>query len=84
MARKRNAPDKNAEYNVSHILIRVAVTASPEQIEEREARARDVLQRAQRGDDFAQLAVTYSDSATNIEGGSLGWRRGSQLAVDRG
>jgi peptidyl-prolyl cis-trans isomerase SurA len=79
MARKRSAPDKNAEYNVSHILISVAVTASPEQIEEREARAKDVLQKAQRGDDFAQLAVTYSDSGTNIEGGSLGWRRGSQL-----
>jgi peptidyl-prolyl cis-trans isomerase SurA len=25
------------------------------------------------------LAVTYSDSTTNIEGGSLGWRRGAQL-----
>jgi peptidyl-prolyl cis-trans isomerase SurA len=79
MTRKRSAPDKNAEYNVSHILVSVPVTASPEQIEEREARARDVLARAKRGEDFAQLAVTYSDSATNIEGGSLGWRRGSQL-----
>jgi peptidyl-prolyl cis-trans isomerase SurA len=79
MARKRSAPDKNAEYNVSHILISVAVTASPEQIEERERRAREVYEKAKRGDEFAQLAVTYSDSATNIEGGSLGWRRGSQL-----
>jgi peptidyl-prolyl cis-trans isomerase SurA len=79
MARKRSAPNKNAEYNVSHILVSVAVTASPEQIEQRAARARDVFERAKRGEDFAQLAVTYSDSGTNIEGGSLGWRRGSQL-----
>jgi peptidyl-prolyl cis-trans isomerase SurA len=79
MARQQNAPDQNAEYNVSHILISVPVSASPEQIEAREARAREVFNKAKAGDDFAQLAVTYSDSSTNIEGGSLGWRRGSQL-----
>src|SRR3990170_2914957 len=79
MTRQQAAPDRNAEYNVSHILISVPVSASPEQIEAREARAREVFSKAQAGDDFAQLAVTYSDSSTNIEGGSLGWRRGSQL-----
>ena len=79
MARQQNAPDRNAEYNVSHILISVPVSASPEQIEAREARAREVFNKAQAGEDFAQLAVTYSDSSTNIEGGSLGWRRGAQL-----
>jgi peptidyl-prolyl cis-trans isomerase SurA len=79
MARQQGAPDQNAEYNVSHILISVPVTASPEQIEQRGARAREVYDKAKAGEDFAQLAVTYSDSSTNIEGGSLGWRRGSQL-----
>lgn len=79
MARQQNAPDKNAEYNVSHILISAPVAASPEQIEAREARAQEVHRKALAGEDFAQLAVAYSDSSTNIEGGSLGWRRGSQL-----
>lgn len=79
MARQQNAPDRNAEYNVSHILISVPVSASPEQIEARETRAKEVFNKATAGEDFAQLAVTYSDSSTNIEGGSLGWRRGSQL-----
>jgi peptidyl-prolyl cis-trans isomerase SurA len=79
MAKQQNAPDANAEYNVSHILISVPVSASPDQIEARSARAREVYDKAKGGDDFAQLAVTYSDSSTNIEGGSLGWRRGSQL-----
>ena len=55
------------------------VTASPEQIESREQRAREVYDKATGGDDFAQLAVAYSESSTNIEGGSLGWRRGPQL-----
>jgi peptidyl-prolyl cis-trans isomerase SurA len=78
-ARQANAPDQNAEYNISHILISVPVTASPEQIETREQRAREVYDKAKAGEDFAQLAVTYSESSTNIEGGSLGWRRGPQL-----
>ncbi|HEX7115315.1 MAG TPA: peptidylprolyl isomerase [Steroidobacter sp.] len=79
MARQRNAPDQNAEYNLSHILISVPVSASPEQIAAREARAQQVYEKAKAGEDFAQLAVAYSESSTNIEGGSLGWRRGSQL-----
>jgi peptidyl-prolyl cis-trans isomerase SurA len=79
LARQQSAPDRNAEYNVSHILVSVPVTATPEQIESRDARAREVYEKASAGDDFAQLAVTYSDSSTNIEGGSLGWRRGAQL-----
>jgi peptidyl-prolyl cis-trans isomerase SurA len=79
MARQQNAPDRNAEYNISHILISVPVTASPEQIESREQRASEVYDKAKGGEDFAQLAVAYSESSTNIEGGSLGWRRGPQL-----
>jgi peptidyl-prolyl cis-trans isomerase SurA len=79
MARQANAPDQNSEYNISHILISVPVTASPEQVEEREKRAREVYDKAKAGEDFAQLAVSYSESSTNIEGGALGWRRGPQL-----
>src|ERR1043165_7752869 len=79
MARQQNAPDQNTEYNISHILISVPVTASPEQIEAREKRAQEVYDKAKGGEDFAQLAVAYSESSTNIEGGSLGWRRGTQL-----
>jgi peptidyl-prolyl cis-trans isomerase SurA len=79
MARQQNAPDLNSEYNVSHILVSVPVSATPEQIQARESRAKEVFDKAKGGQDFAQLAVTYSDSTTNIEGGSLGWRKGSQL-----
>src|SRR5262245_23362706 len=79
MARQQNAPDQNTEYNISHILISVPVTASPEQIESREQRAREVYDKAKGGEDFAQLAVAYSASSRNIEGGALGWRRGPQL-----
>ena len=79
MARAKNAPNQNSEYNISHILVSVPVTATPEQIEAREQRMREAYEKAKAGEDFAQLALTYSDSTTNIEGGSLGWRKGSQL-----
>jgi peptidyl-prolyl cis-trans isomerase SurA len=79
MARAKDAPNQNAEYNVSHILVSVPVTASPEQIQAREARAQEAFNKAKAGEEFSQLALTYSDSTTNIEGGSLGWRKGSQL-----
>ena len=79
LARQQNAPDMNSEYNVSHILVSVPVSATPEQLQAREARVKEVLEKAKGGQDFAQLAVTSSDSTTNIEGGSLGWRKGSQL-----
>lgn len=79
LERAKNSPAQNAEYNISHILVSVPVTATPEQIAAREQRVQEAYQKATNGEDFAQLAVTYSDSSTNIEGGSLGWRKGSQL-----
>lgn len=79
MDRAKNSPGQNTEYNISHILVSVPVTATPEQIEARQQRMQEAYGKARGGEDFAQLAVTYSDSSTNIEGGSLGWRKGSQL-----
>jgi peptidyl-prolyl cis-trans isomerase SurA len=42
-------------------------------------RAQDVYKRAKGGEDFAQLAVSYSNGQTALEGGALGWRKGAQL-----
>ncbi len=79
LARQEKLPDQNSEYNLSHILVSVPQSASNEQVAEREARAKDVAAKLKAGGDFAQLAVSYSDSSTNIEGGSLGWRKGAEL-----
>jgi len=79
IAKQKRLPDANAQYNLSHILVAVASTASPEQQAERESRARDVYAKAKSGSSFAELAVSFSDSNTNVEGGSLGWRNGGQL-----
>src|SRR5262249_36312025 len=79
LARQEKAPDANVEYNLSHILVSVPVAATPEQLAAREARAKEAYEKAAAGENFAQLAVTYSDSTTNVEGGALGWRKGTAL-----
>ena len=38
-----------------------------------------VAERAAQGESFSQLAVTFSDSQTALEGGSLGWLKGSAV-----
>lgn len=79
LEKQKNAPEQSAEYNVSHILISVPQTATPEQLAEADERARDVAKRASEGEDFAKLAIAYSNSQTALEGGALGWRKGSEL-----
>lgn len=77
--KQKNAPEQSGEYNVSHILIAVSQAATPEQLESADKKAEDVYKRAKGGEDFAKLAVAYSNSQTALDGGALGWRKGSEL-----
>jgi peptidyl-prolyl cis-trans isomerase SurA len=79
LERQAKHPAANAEYNVSHILIAVPPNATPAQIAQAQQRANEVYQRASKGEDFAKLAVAYSNSEDALQGGSLGWRQGSEL-----
>jgi peptidyl-prolyl cis-trans isomerase SurA len=78
-AKRKSSPGADVEYNLGHILVAVPASATPEQAQERVARAQGVYERARRGEDFAQLAISYSDAGTALEGGALGWRKGDQL-----
>ncbi len=62
------------EYQLAHILLRAPESASPEQIQKLRAKAEQVLDRASKGEDFAQLAAAYSDAPDGMKGGNLGWR----------
>ncbi len=77
--KQKNAPEQTGEYNVSHILIAVPQAATPEQLDTADKRASEVYTRAQAGEDFAKLAVAFSNSQTALEGGALGWRKGTEL-----
>jgi peptidyl-prolyl cis-trans isomerase SurA len=67
------------EYNISHILIGFPPDAGQSEIQQAETTIRDIVRQLDQGADFAQLAASYSESATNLEGGQLGWRKGSEL-----
>ena len=68
-----------AEYNASHILVRVPEQSSPERIEEARARALKARAEAASGVDFAKVAATYSDAPDALEGGAIGWRAHQRL-----
>lgn len=79
LERQKNAPSEASEYNVSHILIAVPQAASPEQLEEAGKKAERVYEEAKGGEDFAKLALANSNSQTALDGGALGWRKGTEL-----
>jgi peptidyl-prolyl cis-trans isomerase SurA len=79
LAKDKNRPSEANEYNLSHILVAVPQDPSPQQLEDAARRAEDVSRRARGGEDFARLAIAYSNSQTALEGGSLGWRRGPEI-----
>src|SRR6266478_3594341 len=55
LAKQASTPSENNQYNVSHILIAVGQSATPEQLDQAAKRAAEVAQRAQGGEDFAKL-----------------------------
>ncbi|MFO1408315.1 MAG: peptidylprolyl isomerase [Steroidobacteraceae bacterium] len=73
------SPEDRVEYEFSHILVAIPANATEQQVEERTARAQSVYERAKKGEDFADLAIAYSDAGTALDGGSLGWRKPNQL-----
>jgi peptidyl-prolyl cis-trans isomerase SurA len=68
-----------AEYNLSHILVRVPEQASPERLEEARKKAEQARAEARAGADFARVAATYSDAPDALQGGALGWRGRDRL-----
>ena len=79
VTKRRGSPAETQEFNLAHILVAIPESANTELVAERVARAEGVYERARSGEDFAQLAIAYSDAGTALEGGALGWRKAGQL-----
>jgi peptidyl-prolyl cis-trans isomerase SurA len=79
LERQAKHPSAKAEYNVSHILIAVPQEATAAQLDEAQKKATDIYERASKGEDFAKLAIANSNSQTALDGGALGWRKGTEL-----
>ena len=71
--------DANREYQVSHILIGTPLNATSQQREAARERAGKVRQRVLDGENFAELAIAYSEAQNALQGGSLGWRKRNVL-----
>ena len=79
MERQKTRPSEVNEYNLSHILIAVPQSATPEQLDQAAKRAAEVYRRAKSGEEFSKLAVAFSNAQTALDGGSLGWRKGPAI-----
>jgi peptidyl-prolyl cis-trans isomerase SurA len=68
------------ELNLAHILVAVPEDASPAQVSQAEAKARQLLQRARAGEDFARLARENSDASGAAQNsGVIGVRTADRL-----
>ena len=75
----QNRADMSVTYQLSHILIGIPESASPEAIQAAKKRAEDIHRQLQQGTDFEQIAVSFSQGADALKGGSLGWKKAGEL-----
>ena len=71
--------DGGTEYNISHILISVPESATPEILQQTRQRAEALLQTLRNGAAFDQAAIANSQGQNALEGGNLGWKKPGQL-----
>ena len=68
------------EFNLAHILVAVPENASDAQVNAQQAKARQLLERARAGEDFARLAREHSNAAgAAASGGVIGLRSADRL-----
>lgn len=68
------ATGSSEEYELAHILLRAPESATPEQLQKLRKRGEEALAKARAGENFAQLAASFSDAPDALQGGELGWR----------
>lgn len=67
------------EYNISHILIAIPDSATPEVVQKARRKAEDLLKQLRGGENFEQAAIANSQGENALEGGNLGWKKAGQL-----
>jgi peptidyl-prolyl cis-trans isomerase SurA len=79
IASESGAIDREIRYRISHILVRLPSGADSEVIAETARQVRAIRERALAGEDFATLAITYSNAPDALQGGDLGWRSAGDI-----
>ena len=67
------------QYNVQQILLSVSSSAPENEVNLVKEKGADLIKRYKEGESFEKLAATYSSDQNALEGGSLGWRKSSEL-----
>lgn len=67
------------EYRLSHILIPLSESPSPEEIDAANLKATELVEKLRGGLDFAQAALAESHGQQALNGGDLGWRKLPEL-----
>lgn len=77
--RSQLSSNQNKRYRLGHILIPMPKEPTSEEIKEAEARAQEAIAHLNKGQDFTQVALTYSGSKDVLKSTDLGLRRQDEL-----
>tara|TARA_B100001093_G_scaffold517533_2_gene599351 strand:- start:7779 stop:9089 length:1311 start_codon:yes stop_codon:yes gene_type:complete len=67
------------DVNIGQILLGVQSNSDETQLAVIYSQAKKLYERVQKGEDFRNLAISFSDDQTALEGGNIGWRKLAQL-----
>ena len=69
----------SADVRLGHILLPLSSAASQDEVDAAYQKAAMIEDKLAAGEDFRNLAITYSGDQTALQGGDLGWRKVAQL-----
>ena len=67
------------QYNVQQILLSLNSEAPESKVNSTKEKGADIIRRYNEGESFEKLAAAYSSDQNALEGGSLGWRKATEL-----
>lgn len=79
LEQRRAAAGRAPQVNIAQVLVTVPDGATPEQVEQRRARAEAALRRVQGGEPFDAVAREISEDGNRAEGGVIGMRPADRL-----
>jgi peptidyl-prolyl cis-trans isomerase SurA len=69
----------DTEYEIGHILISLSAQPDAQELSIAQQKLDIINSALEQGNEFSSIAATHSNALNALEGGNLGWRKGSQL-----